>query len=50
MRKQGRSKTGSPSHLHVKSAHMSAQDAQVSDKNIWMPSLPSQALDKEEDF
>ena len=50
MIEHGRSKTGTASLLHVKLAPMSATDPQVSDTNIWMPSLPSQALDSEDCF
>ena len=48
-REQGRSKTGIASLPHDKLAPMRAP-GHTGDKTIWMPSLPSQVQDREEDF
>ena len=47
LKEQGRSKTGIESLGHVKLAPMRAPGP-LSDMNIWMPSLPSQAVDSED--
>ena len=47
MREQERSNNGIASLLHAKMAPMSAPGPR-GDKNIWMPSLPSQTLDSED--
>ena len=47
LKEQGRSKTGIESLGHVKLAPLRATGP-LSDMNIWMPSLPSQAVDSED--